>query len=99
MRDLAGGEGFEPVEVRRDEARLQKGAYQVLTLREVQADLTPDGAIHHRQERGRQLDEVHAPHVAARHEPPQISHYPAPEREERPTTGQAGPGEPADHPF
>ena len=94
-----GGQGFEPVEVRRYEAGLQEGADEVLALGEVKSYFAPNGPVHHRQQGGRQLDEIYAPHVAAGHETSQVTDHTAPEREERPVAGQAGGGQPTDDPL
>jgi hypothetical protein len=50
VRELAGGQCFKPIEIRRYEAGLQEGADEVLTLREVQAYFASDRAVHHREQ-------------------------------------------------
>ena len=54
-----------------------EGADQVLALRQVHRGLAADGAVDHRQQRGRQLHETHAAHPAGGGEAGQVADHAA----------------------
>ncbi len=67
---------------------LTKAPDEVLALGQVHPDLAADGAIHHREEGGRQHDEVNAAHVGTGDEAAEVPHHAAAEREERGIAGE-----------
>src|SRR5690606_23641527 len=62
-----------------DEARLVEGAEQVLAVRRIDAGLAADRAVDLRQQRGRELDEIHAAPGNGGGEAGEVADHPAPE--------------------
>ena len=79
---LARRQRAQHVGVGQHEARLVEGADQVLALRRVDAGLAADGAVHLRQQRGRDLHEAHAAAQDGRGEAGEVADHAAAERDD-----------------
>src|SRR6185503_11373013 len=76
--EFASGQGRENLEIAQDQTRLVKGADQIFSGLEVDADFAADGAVHLREQRGGHLDKRDAAQIGGRNKTSQVSdHAPA----------------------
>ena len=80
---LLARQSAKGVEIAEHEARLMKGADQILPGLQVHAHFAANGAVHLGEERGRHLHERHAPQISRGDKPRQIAHHAAAERDNK----------------
>ena len=88
-RSSRAGSVAQGARIAHHQARLVKGADQVLAARMVDAGLAADCRVHLRQQRGRHLHERDAALVAGRRKPGEIADHSAAEREQGAVAGEA----------
>ncbi len=73
--DMRHRQGRQQQGIDEHEARLMNRRHQILAHTRVHPDCSADAAVHHRQKRGRHMNERHAPQVGRRHEAGRVAHY------------------------